>query len=480
MNTHRSRSLVGALACLLPLVAAGQNDVTEVQQLREEVRSLQQRIEALEGMLSDLAAGRAPATDGARGMLADIPTSPDGEIDEDAELDELPSWLKALRERNRGYGLEFERRRGQLATRADAEDYAGPGEPELELDLGGAVWINYAHQAWKGDDEGRKDDLRFDNLRLALDSTYGDFVMSAQYRFYSFTRALHHAWIGYEFEEDNRVELGISQVPFGILPFASHNFWFNIPYYVGLEDDYDAGIKWHYGEPDNWTLDLAFYLNEEYSDPTDLDRYSVDVVRSDDQQNDERNQINLRLAYDWEFSDRAHTEFGISGRYGQLDNRITEKTGDYWAGSLHANAFYGPWNLMLEAMRYEYDPENPAGVDDDLILMGNLGSKRLVASEANIYVGNIAYDFGPVWGPIRRLNCYNDYSYMQKDENSFEDSQINITGCVADMGPFWTWIDLINGKNAWYLNDSETDSGFGPGGTDDWETRFNVSFEWYF
>ena len=59
-------------------------------------------------------------------------------------------------------------------------------------------------------------------------------------------------------------------------------------------------------------------------------------------------------------------------------------------------------------------------------------------------------------------------------------SELNDTGCLVTMGPFWIWIDFIPGKNAWYLNDSEENSGFGAGGTDKWEQRFNVNFERYF
>ena len=51
---------------------------------------------------------------------------------------------------------------------------------------------------------------------------------------------------------------------------------------------------------------------------------------------------------------------------------------------------------------------------------------------------------------------------------------------ISSLGPFWIWMDYILGKNAWYLNDSEENSGFGPGGTDEWERRLNVNFEWYF
>ena len=53
-------------------------------------------------------------------------------------------------------------------------------------------------------------------------------------------------------------------------------------------------------------------------------------------------------------------------------------------------------------------------------------------------------------------------------------------GCVLQAGPLWIWVDLLLGKNAWYLNDSPENSGPGPGGTNKFESRFNISFEWYF
>lgn len=421
MNRNISKYVLASALCWALLLApAAAQEPSETEQLRQEIEELQQRLDQLEAREAQ---------------------KPEGEAAQASET--------------------------------------GAQEPEANIKIGGAIWVNYANQGWVGSRQGKRG-LRLDNLRLSLDGDYDQFLMSAQYRWYNYSEAVHHAWFGYQFEEDNRLELGISQVPFGILPFASHNFWFLIPFFVGLEDDYDAGLKWHHGAHDDWTFDLAFYLNEEYADATNLDRYSVDVVRVDDQQNEERNQFNARLAYDWKHTENSHTELGVSGRYGDLDNRTTDKRGDYWAAALHANAFFGPWNFMLQGTRYEYNPENPASVSDDLVLMGNLGSKRLVAAKADILVANIAYDFGAVGWKIDRLNCYNNYSYMDKDEDSFKDSYINDTGCLVTMGPFWIWIDYILGKNAWYLNDSEEDSGFGAGGTDKWENRFNVNFEWYF
>jgi len=404
-----------------------------------------------------------------------------------SEIEQLKSDLEQLQ--NRIDELETRTREetegdSQRESQLEQEDQAAgidvqEDKAEPNLKIGGALWINYANQDWLGNNQGKRG-LRFDNLRLSIDGDYDQFLMSAQYRWYNFSEAIHHAFFGYKFEEDNRVELGITQVPFGILPFRSHNFWFMIPYYVGLEDDYDAGIKWHNGSFGDWIFDLAFYINEEYGDATNLNRYSVDVVRVGEQQNEERNQFNARIAYDWKHDKHSHTELGVSGRYGDLDNRTTSKTSDYWAASVHANAFLGPWNLMLEGMRYEYNPENPVGVSNDLVLMANLGSQRLVAAKADIYVANVAYDFGAVGWKINRLNCYNNYSYMDKDVDSFKNSELNDTGCLVTMGPFWIWIDFILGKNAWYLNDSEANSGFGAGGTDAWEQRFNMNFEWYF
>jgi len=403
---------------------------TEIEQLKNEIEQLNIRIDELEK----------------RTLV-------------DAEGD--PEKVSQLEQQDEAAGLEVEEQK----------------EPNLKI--GGALWVNYANQGWLGNNQGKRG-LRFDNLRLSIDGDYDTFLMSAQYRWYNYSEAIHHAWFGYQFEDDNRIELGITQVPFGLLPFGSHNFWFMIPYFVGLEDDYDAGVKWHNGNLGDWTLDLAFFLNEEYGDATNINRYSVDVIRAGDQQNEERNQFNARLTYDWKHQNKSYTELGLSGRYGDLDNRITNRTGDYWSTAVHANAFLGSWNLMLEGIRYEYNPENPVGVSNDLVLMGNLGSQRLVAAKADIYVANIAYDFGAVGWKINRLNCYNDYSYMDKAVDSFLDSQINDTGCLVTMGPFWIWIDYILGKNAWYLNDSEVNSGFGAGGTDEWEQRFNMNFEWYF
>ncbi|MFR7808906.1 MAG: hypothetical protein ACLU4N_06315 [Butyricimonas faecihominis] len=50
---------------------------------------------------------------------------------------------------------------------------------------------------------------------------------------------------------------GLTGVPFGIQPIASHNFFLQIAYYIGLEDDSDMGIKYLY-QGDTWDFTRFF------------------------------------------------------------------------------------------------------------------------------------------------------------------------------------------------------------------------------
>ncbi|MCA1779837.1 MAG: hypothetical protein LC637_10765 [Xanthomonadaceae bacterium] len=128
-----------------------------------------------------------------------------------------------------------------------------------EIDFGGAVRLNYA---WRDFDEQNKDrfgDFEFELFRINTDGKIGDVLLSAEWRRYNDFQAIHHAWVGYEFNDQAQIQVGISQVPFGLLPFASHSFWFGGTYYLGFEDDYDTGIKMVHEPNEDWTFHYAFY-----------------------------------------------------------------------------------------------------------------------------------------------------------------------------------------------------------------------------
>jgi len=62
-------------------------------------------------------------------------------------------------------------------------------------------------------------------------------------------------WFGYDFTPENNLQIGLIQVPFGITQYNSHNWFFSINYYVGMEDDHDMGVKYtHSDENRDWAL----------------------------------------------------------------------------------------------------------------------------------------------------------------------------------------------------------------------------------
>jgi hypothetical protein len=369
-------------------------------------------------------------------------------------------------------------------TASFEEESASRGEDKKKIDLGGALRFNYVYRDFERNSQSKGGDLEFDIFRLNLDGEYRDILLSAEYRWYSFMNVIHHGWVGYNFSDAWHGQLGVTQVPFGILPFASHNWWFGVPYYVGLEDDYDMGAKFIY-EKKPWNLQFAFFKNGEWGDSAKTERYSFDVVKALGEENEETNQLNARVAYTLNHGELGRTEIGLSGLWGRLYNDATDSSGSHWAGAAHLNGFYGPWNLMLEAARYEYDPKNPPGIDSRTVTMGAFGTAFPVASEGTLLVANLSYELPLDWGPIRSLTFYDDYSVLLKDEDGFDDTQINTLGILVTAPPIYTYIDLVMGKNAPFLgvpSDLEgIPRGLGPGEPDaDWETRFNINVGYYF
>lgn len=344
--------------------------------------------------------------------------------------------------------------------------------------FGGAVRLNYS---WRDFDEQGKDrvgDFELELFRINADGEIGDVRLSAEWRRYNDFQAIHHAWIGYEFNEQLEARVGISQVPFGILPFASHSFWFGGTYYLGLEDDYDTGIQVVHDPNDDWTFHYAFYKNPEYADDNRFGRYSFDLVTEGDQQNSEINQYNLRGERHLSFGNVGTLDLGASLQGGQIFNSITRKKGERYAFAGHANADLGPWNLQLQGIRYEFDPENPAGMDDNFVQTGAFEFPFLMAARANVYTINVARNFNASLGPITAGTCYNDFTFIDPKVDNSADSIQNVTGCSIVAGGVFAFVDWISGKNMWFAGGD----GIGRNATTagKWRSRLNVNIGFYF
>ena len=396
---------------------------------------------------------------------------------EEADIDALKQEVETLKAKN----AEVEQLKHRLAEikkqLAEVEEVE-----EKRVTLSGTLKLNYAYKNFDRGSKDRGGDLTMGNFRLGFDADINDILLSVQYRWYPHMDTIHHGWIGHEFSDSLQLQFGITRVPFGILPCASHSYWYGITYYLGLEDDYDFGLNLLF-KPSPHDLRVAFSKNGEWGSSSNLERYSYDVVRDStnfpSQSNEEINQLNARYTYLIDHGEEAHTELGVSGQWGQLYNRTIESCGYHWAAGCHLNGDYGPVNLMLEAIRYEYDPKNPPAVDDATVLMGAFDGAYLVAAKGYVYVAGVSYDVPMKWGSVTKLTFYNDYSILMKDEDGFKDSVINTLGCKISAGAMYAWLDIIMGRNAMYLG-GPADS-FGAGESDaDWDVRYNISIGYYF
>ena len=351
------------------------------------------------------------------------------------------------------------------------------GAAEDNIELGGAVRLNYA---WRDYDEQNKDrlgDFELELIRINARGTVGDVMLNAEWRQYNNFQAIHHAWVGYRFNEGLHMELGITQVPFGILPFASHSFWFGGTYYMGLEDDYDTGVK-VVQEAGDWTFHYGFFKNPEYADDSRTERYSFDLVTGGEQQNAETNQFNFRAARLLRHDEDSSTELGLSLQGGQIYNETTTRDGDRWAVAAHMNGNYGPWNLHLQGIRYEYNPRNPDGVSRDFVQLGAFEFPFLAAAKGNILSANLARAFDVAWGPVTGLNCYNNFTYIDPDVDNSAESIQNVTGCSVSAGGVFAYFDWIAGRNMWFSGGD----GIGLDGASAgrWRSRLNINIGYYF
>ncbi|MCL1059671.1 OprO/OprP family phosphate-selective porin [Shewanella gelidimarina] len=355
---------------------------------------------------------------------------------------------------------------------------------ENNLKFGGAVRVNYSYEDFDDDNADRGGDFDFDLFRIDVSGNYQDLIYSAQYRWFEYMNVIQHAWIGYNFTEEQQGKIGVTQVPFGILTYASNNYFFSSNFYLGLEDDYDMGLNYKYTGENN-RLDLAFYKNDEQggldgyvSDRTD--RYAYDVVGirlpgegiydapTDGYAAGEVNTFNARYAHNFAFNDVA-VELGASVQAGQLE--IANGTdGDNVAAAIHSVVNYDRWNVKLQLTDYKYDVD---GMDVERIVVAAYHFYDSIPAEATTYIANVAYSLPVNIGPISNLTFYNDYSLVTDKSADLEDTFMNVTGMAVTAGGLYTYFDFVVGENQPFIGGTMVGDG-------DTNKRFNINFGYYF
>lgn len=360
-----------------------------------------------------------------------------------------------------------------------------------QITMGGALRFNYNYSTWKEGQKNRGGDFGFDVFNLNVKAAFKGIKLNAEYRQYSKGFGggmLKHGWLEYDFNKKDQVQLGLTQVPFGVSKYNSNSYFFSFDYYVGLEDDYDMGVKYsHKGE--KWDYDIAFFKNAEelrFGSNSDLSdsRYSYDVGSIDIEgnivyRNKEINQINGRLAYKYG-NEKINGKLGLSAQYGGLYNLDTEKTGNRYALAVHNNLTIGRFNIKAQVAKYKFNAENPEQESDDVIAMTAFGAPYLVASESSIYTIGLAYNIPVKWDPITSIQVYNDFGFMDKKLSGFKDSYMNVLGALITAGNIYTYVDFAAGKSQPWLGGDWNTSLANSESNAQWELRFNINIGYYF
>lgn len=369
------------------------------------------------------------------------------------------------------------------STEVAAADDSPAAKPAAQdgIKLGGAVRFQYSREGYSEGNRQRRGDMDFDIFRLDLDGSIGNVELSAQYRWFQYMGAIHHAWVGYHFTDADQGQLGIVRVPFGVQPYDSHSYFFSSNYYLGLEDSYQMGALYeHAGEA--WNLQLGFLKNDAMGGVDGFvgnraDSYTYNVVgwRAPGEGNfdDPAHPIGVadtgaaRLAYTFRPGQDSTVELGASALRGSLQGN-TQRVGRYDAEALHMNANLGRWNLQLQAARYAYHVNGASR-----LAVGAYDFYDAIAAKARSYTGNLAYRLPVSWGPISALTFYNDYSLVNRKSGQLPHTWMNVTGMSLEAGGLFTYFDFVTARNQPFIGGSMA----GDGGR---EHRFNVNVGYYF
>lgn len=364
-------------------------------------------------------------------------------------------------------------------------------EQKDSLKLGGAIRFNTFIKNFEESEKSLDAAAVFDAFILSADAHRSGFDLSFQYRFYpeSKTHFFRHAFIGYEIDNHWYAKLGVIQKPFGIGDYASHNWFFQLPYYLGLEDRDAMGIHLR-NKRDRWTFDLAYFRQASPAGPVKGDdspvgngRYSYAIVNTTGISKQETVSADIRELDQFNARIRHQTtkqvELGLSAQYGRIYNAVQDKSdwGTNWA--IHLVYDHMGWNFKGEVVGYNYNSRSDDGSKLDAVQMAAYGSAYDVAAKGTIYVAGLSHKIVLGRKFINSITPYVDYSYLDKRIKSYHATHHLVPGVMILSGPIYTYMEYAMGKNQPWFSSSFT--GLAEGHSDArWNGRFNINIGYYF
>jgi hypothetical protein len=403
-----------------------------------------------------------------------------------SRIQQLESELKQTRQ-----ALAEAEKKAETKDQELAEAKADDAEIRFgSLRVGGAMRANYAIGDYPETDGASRafDDggnFALDTFRINLDYANGPYIGKLEYRWYNGYNFLHTGWLGYQFDDQRQLQVGVNRVPFGPGPYGvSQSWFFDQHYYLGLADDMDLGAKYHH-ESGNWKWDFAYYLADEgtfQGSSNDSARYSYDIVDESGNGYEERNQFNVRGIYRFTVND-IQTDLGMSLQYGELKSRGIQDDGDRYAGSVHMVNKWNNFTLasQLTYYRFDVDARQPLGTDK-LVQVGAYDFPSTTAAEAWVPAVSLSYyheTTGIDW--LDYVIPYVEYSALVKTESDFNNSELATLGAAWGKGNWYIYTDLsASTGNEFIGGDDPFGDRLGANRVHEWQTRFNINFGYYF
>jgi hypothetical protein len=331
--------------------------------------------------------------------------------------------------------------------------------------VGGAVRFNYVYKSWQ--DDYPSGFVGLDTARLDVNFDDGTLIGSAQYRYNRYPKGqggywqhfLHHGWVGMRLADKSTVQAGLVKNPFGLQPFASNNFYESMAFYTGFEDKYDLGVTYA-SRPGPVEWQLGFFPRDggSYGGGSNTagasNRYSYNIVPDDDQQGyatgqRDRERMTFTGRVVAHIGSAGQHEVGLSALTGTIRNETGNETRSEGrdtrrnAVALHYRGGTGPWNVMLEALRYSYD------------IPGTLG-------------------------PLGGFKLYNDYSILRKRVGNYKSSVQNVSGLTFSSGKWVFYADFMLGKHHPYLSPDGGGLASTSSVHDGYTRRINLQAGYYF
>ncbi|NUT77716.1 hypothetical protein HNO86_21960 [Pseudomonas sp. C1C7] len=360
------------------------------------------------------------------------------------------------------------------------------------LDLGGAI-----RARWDYDPDRDIQNFGLDTVYLSAKYNSDTWIGEAQYRFYGRSYPYRYtknygdiqfaklAWLGYKFNPDQQVQVGLNNVPFGLQPYFGSTFYETLGNVIGLEDVQQVGAK-YIQQSGDWNIQAGYYLRPAWQGKGTSNGVTFSSVVSqadsyvtDGSDNQERNTLALRVAKALDLGPWK-SEVGVSALTSTLENRDTNDDGRRNVVGVHYLGKNGPWGVQLQAARQQMSPRNPG--TDEVVTFGGYDGTYNVASRGNLYVADLSYDVAGkyLFDQISGAKLYANYSAFDKSASGFETSERLILGSSFALSKLWVATEWLIGRNDPYIGGSSYTQSLAAGGTDHWESQVYVNIGYYF